>query len=161
MKKKKIEFVFDLNKNKKEINISNHSNNENSKESPVHKPMNYMKLYFQKLKTGTSNKSEKKFNKLSILSEENKSIIFIKSFYESFIEINTIYDTYDKYKSLINKFNETYFYLFEIQSFPNTPMNNKYLEIYKISSILIIILIFLSKDENLYKENIIKMKQLL
>ena len=160
-KKKKIEFVFDLNKNKKEINISNHSNNENSKESPVYKPMNYMKLYFQKLKTGTSNKSEKKFNKLSILSEENKSIIFIKSFYESFIEINTIYDTYDKYKSLINKFNETYFYLFEIQSFPNTPMNNKYLEIYKISSILIIILIFLSKDENLYKENIIKMKQLL
>ena len=40
-------------------------------------------------------------------------------------------------------------------------MNIKFLETYKYSSILIICLIFLSKDENLYKENTLKIKELL
>ena len=44
--RKYVKFIEEVNNN-----IGN-SNNENSKESPVHKPMNYMKLYFQKLKTG-------------------------------------------------------------------------------------------------------------
>ena len=94
--------------------------------------------------------------------KESKSKIFIKSFYEDFINISNIYETFSEYKTAINNFNETYFYLFKINTFPtDIKMNKKFLELYKYTCILIICLIFLSRDENLYKENTMKMKEFL
>ena len=94
--------------------------------------------------------------------ETKKSKNLIKSFFEDFIEISHIYDSFEKFKFYIDKFNEEYFLLFEIDSLPlDKNENSKFLNIYKYASILIICLIFLSKDENLYKENTLKMKELL
>ena len=95
--------------------------------------------------------------------EKIKKENIIKSFFEDFIDISNIYDSFQKYKSLIDKFNEEYFYSFELDSLSSDNYkNNKFLNvIYKYASILIICLIFLSKDENLYNENILKMKELL
>ena len=113
------------------------------------------------------NKSQEKTNKISIYAisnntnkKDNDSIIFMKSFYESFIELYEHYDD-DNYISCINKFNQNYFFLFDLKSFPKTSMNVKFLDIFKYSSILIVCLVFLSKDENLYKNNILKIKEFL
>ena len=92
--------------------------------------------------------------------ETKKSKNLIKSFFEDFIEISHIYDSFEKFKFYIDKFNEEYFLLFEIDSLPlDKHENSKFLNIYKYASILIICLIFLSKDENLYKESTLKMKE--
>ena len=131
----KILILENINRNKLEENNKKEINNE-------HLPV---------IKENIINKIEKKKNK-----------IFIKSFFENLIDISNIYDSFEKYIVHINKFNEEYFTLFEIDSFnSNNHINSKFLNIYKYSCILIICLIFLSKDENLYKENIIKMKELL
>lgn len=109
------------------------------------------------------NKSDNDFTNIikRISKEDKKSKIFIKSFFENLIDINTSYDTYNKFISLINHFNELYFYLFEIESFPIKPSNIKFLDIHKFSAILNSSLIFLSKDKNLYNENVSKMKELM
>lgn len=119
------------------------------------------KLNFQKLKL--RNKSDNNFRTVidRISKEEKKSKIFIKSFYESLIDISIIYGLYNKYVSLINNFNETFFFLFEIEKFPINPMNIKFLNTYKFLAIFNISLIFLAKDKNLYEENILKIKELL
>ena len=93
--------------------------------------------------------------------EEKNSIIFIRNFYEDFIDLFNWYDSKIKYISKINAFNETYFYLFDIISFPKIEINIKFLETFKYSSILIICLIFLSKDEKLYSASKLKMKEFL
>ena len=119
------------------------------------------KLSFQNLRI--RNKSDNNLDNIMrrILNEKKKSEIFIKSFFESFIEIENIYDNYNKYIPIVNKFNETYFFLFEIEVFPTNPMNINFLNIYKFFPILIACLIFLSKDKDLYSESISEMKKLL
>lgn len=93
--------------------------------------------------------------------EEKNSIIFIRNFYEDFIELFNSYESKIKYISKINNFNETYFYLFDIKSFPKIEINIKFMEAYKYSTIMIICLIFLSKDEKLYDDSKLKMKEFL
>ena len=88
-------------------------------------------------------------------------LIALSPFYESLIDISIIYGLYNKYVSLINNFNETFFFLFEIEKFPINPMNIKFLNTYKFLAIFNISLIFLAKDKNLYEENILKIKELL
>ena len=111
-------------------------------------------------------KEKEKFNFLvspySVNNKEEKnSIIFIRNFYEDFIDLFNSYDSKMKYIPKINNFNETYFYLFEINSFPKIEVNIKFLETFKYSAILIICLIFLSKDEKLYADSKLKMKEFL
>ena len=142
------------NKSNNIININNKTGKDNNKETFEYKYLPNKKNKKNRIKTKSENKS--------ILKDEKKSKIFMKYFCEDFIEIINIYDSFKDYKSLINIFNETYFCLFEIDSFPEkNNINYKFLDKYKYSCILIICLIFLSKDENLYKENVLKMKELL
>lgn len=141
----------DKNRNTNNIKKKNKAKEENTKDNTENKTSD---------KKNIKNKSNIK--EIKILKKENKSKILIKSFYENFIDIYNIYESYIEYKTSINKFNETYFYLFEIKSFPDKfDINMKFLETYKYSCIIIICLIFISKDENLYKENTLKMKELL
>lgn len=124
---------------------------KNNKENTEYKKFPIKKIEFK-------NKNE---NKIIKKEENNNSLIFIKYFLEDFIELSNIFDSFKEYKTMVNKFNETFFLLFEIDSFPsNYNLNSQFLYTYKFSSILIICLIFLSKDENLYKENMLKMKHL-
>ena len=93
--------------------------------------------------------------------EEKNSIIFIRNFFEDFIDLFNSYDSKVKYISKINNFNETYFYLFDINSFPKKEINIKFMDTFKYSALLIICLIFLSKDEKLYADSTSKMKEYL
>ena len=93
--------------------------------------------------------------------EDKNSIIFLTNFYEDFIELYSQYDSQLNYISIINNFNRTYFFLFEIKSFPRTQMNKLFLQTYKYSCILDICLVFISKDEELYNVDTAKVKDLL
>ena len=128
----------------------NENSNTNKKEENNKTKFNWEQLFY--LKKNIKNQLEK---------IKNKNVI--KSFFEDFIDISNIYDSFEKYKNYIDKFNEEYFFLFEIDSLsPDNNNNNKFFNVvYKYASILIICLIFLSKDETLYNENILKMKELL
>ena len=128
----------------------NENSNSNKKEENNKTKFNWEQLFY--LKKNIKNQLEK---------IKNKNVI--KSFFEDFIDISNIYDSFDKYKNFIDKFNEEYFFLFEIDFLSSdNNKNNKFLNVvYKYASILIICLIFLSKDETLYNENILKMKELL
>ena len=118
------------------------------------------------------NRSQEKINKISISAIPNntnknnnnnidkESIVFLTNFYESFIELYLSYDN-NNYINNICNFNQTYFFLFDLKAFPKTTMNMKFLDTFKFSSILIICLVFLSKDESLYKDNVLKMKEFL
>ena len=132
---------------------------ENNKEIFIHKK----KLNIKKFSFHNCNKSENNIvNAIERISkEEKKSKIFIKSFLESLVDIYISFELYNSYQSLVNKFNEIFFFLFEIELFPINPLNIKFLEIYKFTCILNIALIFISKDKNLYTENILKMKEFL
>ena len=138
------------NSNKNNINNKNKGKEKNNKGSIESN---------KSLSKRTSKNIDQKNDKIK---KENKSKILIKSFYEDFIDIVNLFESYKEYIPAINNFNETYFYLFKINSFPsNINLNKKFLETYKYSSILIICLIFLSKDESLFKENTLKIKELL
>ena len=93
--------------------------------------------------------------------EDKNSIIFLTNFYEDFIDLYSLYDSQLNYISLINNFNRTYFFLFEIKSFPRTEMNKLFLQTYKYSCILDICLVFISKDEQLYNVDTDKVKDFL
>ena len=93
--------------------------------------------------------------------EDKNSIIFLTNFYEDFIELYSLYYSQLNYIYLINNFNRTYFFLFEIKSFPRTQMNKLFLQTYKYSCILDICLVFISKDEELYNVDTAKVKDLL
>ena len=159
--KSKSRISEDKKINKSNINIYINNNNHNNKTTNGNNKINKETLEYKNL-PHKKNKKNRIKTKSSNLKEDKNSIIFMKYFYEDFIEIINVYDSFKDYKSLINMFNETYFCLFEIESFPeNNNINYKFLYTYKYSCILIICLIFLSKDEFFYKENIIKMKELL
>ena len=96
-----------------------------------------------------------------IIKKKKNSIIFIRNFFEDFIDLFNSYDSKVKYIPKINNFNETYFYLFDINSFPKIEINIKFMDTFKYSALLIICLIFLSKDEKLYADSKLKMKEFL
>ena len=151
------------------INIINNINNNESKnntkrtkKNKKEKEENAKEILQNNSQPKRNSKNKNKMEEKKVTKEENKSKILIKSFYEDFIDICNIYESFNEYKTSINKFNEIYFHLFEIKTFPtNIKINIKFLDTYKYCCIIIICLIFLSKDENLYKENINKMKEIL
>ena len=156
-------IIFDSNSGFKKSNysIENSLKNEKSKEKLELKKITLNKKFsLQNIKI--RNKSENFGTVIERISkEEKKSKIFISSFFENLIDIYNSYELYNKIIPLITQFNELFFFLFEIESFPINPLNIKFLDIYKFSAILNISLIFLVKDINLYKQNILKMKDLL
>ena len=184
--KKQIKKLISLNQKReynKKLEISNNIKEKeisykNNKRSKISHLSNIKKNIIQKENSkkilGYSEFNDKNINKPKLINKElvsipvlsnikendNNSIIFITKFYENFIELYLSYDT-KKYISTINNFNKTYFFLFDIKSFPKTSMNDKFIDSFKYSSILIICLIFLSKDEILYKESLTKMKEFL
>ena len=120
------------------------------------------------LKRNKSKNKSKETMSISIVSinkdknkEDKNSIIFLTNFYEDFIELVNSYDSMEKYNTSINTFNQTYFFLFDIKSFPKTAMNIQFLNTFKYSAILVICLIFLSKDKKLYNDSVTKIKELL
>ena len=143
-------FEYKLIENKKRSSKNNNNNNDNKFRNRSQEKINKISI------CAISNNTNKNGNN----NNDKESIVFLSNFYESFIELYQSYDN-NNYIKNINDFNQTYFFLFDLNAFPKTNMNNKFLDIFKYSSILIICLVFLSKDEILYKNTFLKMKELL
>ena len=156
-KKNKIKIIDAIS----HVNIQkNLVKKENSKEILGYEPKAIKAINIKNNKY--RNKSQEKISILSIKINNDKldkeSILFLKNFYDDFIEV---FNSYDKEKNIstINNFNQIYFFLFDIKSFPKSTMNIQFLNSFKYSSILIICLIFLAKDQNLYKDTVQKIKE--
>ena len=143
-------FEYKLIENKKRSSKNNNNNNDNKFRNRSQEKINKISI------CAISNNTNKNGNN----NNDKESIVFLSNFYESFIELYQSYDN-NNYIKNINDFNQTYFFLFDLNAFPKTNMNNKFLDIFKYSSILIVCLVFLSKDEILYKNTFLKMKELL
>ena len=120
---------------------------------------------FRKLNVLRNKSTTKSLVKLNVFipsiknsNESKDNLNFLRNYYEDFIELYNSYYNYSKYTFLINNFNKTYIYSFNIKSIQKVSMNTQFLIILKYSSILIICLIFLSKDEQLYNESLVKME---
>ena len=130
--------------------------------SPIHKNIDNS-ISNNNSKFNSYENSNENSNNNSFINEkiDKDSIIFLKKFYEDFIDLYTYYNNKFKYINLINNFNKNYFFNFDIKNFPREDMNNRFLNTYKFSCILDICLIFLIKDRNLYIDTFIKMKEFL
>ena len=135
------------NNNNKDDKIKNNNEKKDKEKKDINKP--------DKEKENEKKKNESKEK------EFKDSIIFLTHFYEDFIELANNYDSNEKYNELINKFNKTYFFLFDLKAFPKTQMNIQFLNSFKYISILIICLIFVTKDDALYKQSTSVIKELL
>ena len=158
-KKNKIKIIDAIS----HVNIQkNLVKKENSKEILGYEPKAIKPVNIKNNKYRNKSQEKISISAIKIKSNNDKldkeSILFLKNFYEDFIEVYNLYDN-EKYISTINNFNQTYFFLFDLKSFPKSPMNNKFLNSFKYSSILIICLVFLAKDVNLYKATLLKIKE--
>ena len=96
-----------------------------------------------------------------IIYSEIASQTLIINFYEKMIDITYSFSFRKNFISLVKSLNETYLYKINLNKFPKTKEVDDFLYSFKYSSIIIVCLIFLSKDYDLFEHTKKKMKELL
>ena len=96
-----------------------------------------------------------------IIYSEIASQTLIINFYEKMIDITYSFSFRKNFISLVKSLNETYLYKINPNKFPKTKEVDDFLYSFKYSSIIIVCLIFLSKDYDLFEHTKKKMKELL
>ena len=91
-------------------------------------------------------------------SDNEKNESFIINFFEDIINLEDTISSKTYFNFFINDINKKYIMLYETAKFPNT--NERFILCYKYFCCIIIILIFLSKDNDLYEKNYMKSKKL-
>ena len=107
------------------------------------------------------------FNKITIEKIEETIIIYsekecqelILNFYEKMIDIIYNFHLRKNFINLVKSLNETYLFKLELKKFPKTREANEFLNSFKYSSIIIICLVFLTKDFDLYENTKKKVKE--
>ena len=102
-------------------------------------------------------KEEEIIIKIKITNEEFTN--YIIKFFEEFIQIYNSLQKKNIFISLIFEFNKKYIYSFNNKEYPDIPIKNDFFEILKYSTIIVVCLIFLSKDLDLYKKYSGKIKE--
>ena len=95
--------------------------------------------------------------KIKFTNEE--FINYIIQFFEEFIQIFYSLPKKGLYISLIFEFNKTYIYSFDKKEYPDIPQRENFFEILKYTSVIVVCLIFMSKDLDLYKKFNSKIKE--
>ncbi len=95
--------------------------------------------------------------KIKFTNEE--FINYIIQFFEEFIQIFYSLPKKSLYISLIFEFNKTYIYSFDKKEYPDIPQRENFFEILKYTSVIVVCLIFMSKDLDLYKKFNSKIKE--
>ena len=103
-------------------------------------------------KNNSLNKSLPQKNSPKPHDDKNLQILeFMTTFYEKFVEIYNSYPNNDNFSELVQNFNKTFIYLFDITIFPKTKICEVFLRTYKYCCIFVVCLIFISKDDTLIK----------
>ena len=102
-------------------------------------------------------KEEEIIIKINLSNEEFSN--YIIKFFEEFIQIFNSLQKKNTFISLIFDFNKKYFYTFNNKEYPEIPQKNDFFEILKYSTIIVVCLIFMSKDLDLHKKYCSKVKE--
>ena len=111
----------------------------------------YKQMVLQKLK------EEEKLIKIKLINDEFSN--YIIKFFEDFIQIYNSLQKKNSFILLILEFNKKYIYSFNKIDYPETPLKNDFFEILKYSTIIVVCLIFMSKDLELHKKYCSKIKE--
>ena len=102
-------------------------------------------------------REEENIIKIKFTNEE--FINYIIKFFDEFIQIFYSIPKKSLYISLVFEFNKTYFYSFNTKEYPDIPQRSPFFEVLKYTSIIIVCLVFMSKDLELYKKFSSKIKE--
>ena len=93
---------------------------------------------------------EENIIKIKFTNEE--FINYIIKFFDEFIQIFYSIPKKSLYISLVFEFNKTYIYSFNTKTYPDIPQRSSFFEVLKYTSIIVVCLVFMSKDLELYKK---------
>ena len=102
-------------------------------------------------------REEENIIKIKFTNEE--FINYIIKFFDEFIQIFYSIPKKSLYISLVLEFNKTYIYSFNTKEYPDIPQRSPFFEVLKYTSIIIVCLVFMSKDLELYKKFSSKIKE--
>ena len=95
--------------------------------------------------------------KIKLSNEE--FINYIIKFFDDLIQIFYSIPKKNLYISLVFDFNKIYFYSFNSKEYPDIPQRPLFFEVLKYTSIMVVCLVFMSKDLDLYKKFSSKIKE--
>ena len=102
-------------------------------------------------------KREEIINKIKFSDEEFTN--YIIKFFEEFIQLFYSLPKKNAFISLTCEFNKKYVYTFFSKEYPDNPLKNNFFEVFKYSTIIVVCLAFMSKDLDLYKKYVSKIKE--
>ena len=102
-------------------------------------------------------KREEIINKIKFSDEEFTN--YIIKFFEEFIQLFYSLPKKNAFISLTCEFNKKYVYTFFLKEYPDNPLRDNFFEVFKYSTIIVVCLVFLSKDLDLYKKYVSKIKE--
>ena len=102
-------------------------------------------------------KREEIINKIKFSDEEFTN--YIIKFFEEFIQLFYSLPKKNAFISLTCEFNKKYVYTFFLKEYPDNPLRDNFFEVFKYSTIIVVCLAFLSKDLDLYKKYVSKIKE--
>ncbi len=102
-------------------------------------------------------KEEEIIIKIKFTNEEFTN--YIVKFFEEFIQIFNSLQKKNAFISLIFEFNKKYIYSFNNKDYPDIPLKQNFFEALKYSTLMIVCLVFMSKDLDLHKKYSSKIKE--
>jgi len=96
---------------------------------------------------------------IKIKFSEEEFTNFIIRFFEEFIQLYYSLPKKNAFISLTYEFNKKYVYTFFMKEYPDNPLKNNFFEAFKYSTIIVVCLAFMSKDLDLYKKYVSKIKE--
>lgn len=96
---------------------------------------------------------------IKIKLSQEEFVNYIIKFFEEFIQIFYSLPKKNAFTALVLEFNKKYIYTFNLKEYPDIPIKNNFFDIFKFSTIVVVCLVFLSKDGDLYKKYVSKVKE--
>ena len=151
-KKKKIEERKDDSSYIEEIKIIQDDSKDNSESEKEESKREEIKKHIIAII-----KQEELVKKVCFSSEEFNN--YIIRFFEDFIQIFYSLPKKNTFISLVLDFNKKYVYTFFNKEYPDIPIKDNFFEIFKYSTIIVVCLVFMSKDLELHKKYNSKIKE--
>ena len=124
---------------------------EHKKEEEERKKEELKQSILQKIK------KEEIIIKINLTNEEFSN--YIIKFFEDFIQILNSLQKKNAFISLIFEFNKKYIYTFNNKDYPEISLKSNFFEILKYSTIIVVCLVFMSKDLDLHKKYCSKVRE--
>ena len=106
----------------------------------------------EELKQSILKKIMEEENIIKIKFTNEEFVNYIIKFFDEFIQIFYSIPKKSLYISLIFEFNKTYIYSFYTKEYPDIPQRSLFFDVLKYTSIIVVCLVFMSKDLELYKK---------